>query len=151
MRLTARTAAAVAIALGAASLAPAAEPAGAKVEVRRAESKPAEGLTEATVAGTDEKVYLHKEVELTAQDIAQARAVEDKQAGPAVEIVFTREGQKKIAQLSEGHKGKPLAILVGGKVIAAPVVRDKLGEKVLITGKYTKDEAQKLAKSIKGK
>jgi preprotein translocase subunit SecD len=47
--------------------------------------------------------------------------------------------------------GASPASLVDGKVIAAPAVRAKLGEKVLITGKYTKEQAEKLATSIRGK
>ncbi|HEX5273036.1 MAG TPA: hypothetical protein VFW33_21210 [Gemmataceae bacterium] len=151
MRLIARLAGVVAAASCAAALAAAADPPAAKFEIRRAETKPAEGLTEAKVEGTDEKVYLHKEAELTAKDVAKARVVEDKKSGPAVEIVFTEEGQKKAAKLSEAHKDKPLAILVDGKVVAAPVVRDKLGAKGLITGKFTKEQAEKLAKSLGGK
>ena len=57
-----------------ASAAQPAEKSRVKFELRRAESKPAEGLTEATVAGTKDKVYLHKEAALTNQDIAQAQA-----------------------------------------------------------------------------
>jgi preprotein translocase subunit SecD len=122
----------------------------AKVEFRRAEYKPAEGLTEAAVAGTDKKVYLHKRVELTNKDIAKAQVIEDKPTGPAVEITFTEDGQKKAAKLS-GHADKPVAILVDGKVLSAPVVKGRFGPKVLITGKFTRAEAKKLAASIQGK
>jgi preprotein translocase subunit SecD len=149
MRLTARVAGMVALAAWVGSLALAADKADTKVEVRRAESKSAEGLTEATVAGSDEKVYLYKEAELAGEDFASARVVEDKPTGFAVEIVFTKEGMKKAAKLSEKHADKPLAILVDGKVVAAPVLKAKLGEKVLITGKFTKEQAEKLATSVK--
>ena len=43
-----------------------------KVEFRRAELTPAEGLIEATVVGSNKKVYLHKTVEISTADIAQA-------------------------------------------------------------------------------
>jgi preprotein translocase subunit SecD len=120
-----------------------------KVEFRRAETKAAEGLTEATVVGSDTKIYLHKTAELTNEDVASARAIDDKDKGPMVEIVFTKEGAKKAAKLSEEHADKPVAILIDGKVVSAPTVRAKFGEKVQITGKYTKEEAEKLAKGIK--
>jgi preprotein translocase subunit SecD len=152
MQLTARLVGIAVLAAGLASLAWAADPP-AKLELRRAETKAAEGLTEAKVVGTDQKVYLHKEAELTDKDIAQARVVEDKQViGPMIEIVFTKEGQAKIGKLTGEHLDKPLAILFEGKVIAAPVVRAKLdGEKALFTGNFTKEEAEKIASSIKGK
>jgi preprotein translocase subunit SecD len=122
-----------------------------KVEVRRAETKAAAGLTEATVAGTNEKVYLYADAVVGNDDVASARVTEDDAKNPAVEVTFTAEGQKKMAKATEMHQGKPLAVLVDGKVVAAPVVRAKLGDKALITGKFTKEEAEKLAQGLKPK
>jgi preprotein translocase subunit SecD len=123
-----------------------------KFEVRRAEAKPAEGLTEATVAGTTEKVYLHKDVALTAKDVAGAEVTRDGAGNPAVGVTFTEEGTRKFARLTGEHKGKRLAILVEGKVISAPVVNDKIpGGKAEITGRFTREQAEKLARAISGK
>src|SRR4051812_34317336 len=91
-----------------------AEMSGVTFELRRAEGKPVEGLTEATVAGTKDKVYLHQEAALTNQDIARAQATTDAGDKPAVEITLTEGGRKKLAKLTEDHQGKPLAILVAG-------------------------------------
>ena len=44
------------------------------VEFRAAETKPADGLTEALVAGTTQKVYIPKKSDATTEDIAQAKA-----------------------------------------------------------------------------
>jgi preprotein translocase subunit SecD len=129
-----------------------AEKPGVKFELRRAESKPAKGLTEATVAGTKDKVYLHKEAALTNRDIVRARAATDSGGAPAVEIELTEQGREKFAKLTGDHQGKPLAILVAGKVICAPVVREKIsGGKVLITGNFTREEVEKIVKGIKEK
>jgi preprotein translocase subunit SecD len=121
-------------------------------EVRLAETKPAPGLTEAIVEGTKNKIYLHKEAALTRRDITAARATVDSADNPAVEVVFSEEGRKKLAKLTEQHQGKPLAILVDGKVIFAPVVRAKITqEKALITGKFSKAEAERIAGRIDAK
>src|SRR2546421_484227 len=85
------------VALGCVALAPAVQPA-ATFEVRRAESKPAEGLVEATVEGSKTKVYLHKEAALTAADVAGAKATGDGKNKPAIEITFTGAEAEKIAQ-----------------------------------------------------
>lgn len=129
-----------------------AEKATVKVEFRRAEKAPAEGLTEAVVAGSKDKVYLHKTAEITNADIDSARATEDAAGKPVVEVTLTEEGARKMRRLTEEHKDKPLAILVDSKVIAAPTVRSTISEKALmISGLSTKDEAEKLAKGIKAK
>ena len=103
------------------------------------------------MVGSDQKVYLRKEAEVTEKDVTQAQAVEHKGTF-VIEIVLTKEGQKKLAKLTEEHVNKPLAILVDGKVNPPPIVRDKLeGGKAVITGNFTKAEAEKIAKGIKDK
>jgi preprotein translocase subunit SecD len=145
-----RTVAVVLVGVACATQLVAAEKPRVKVEIRRAERKPAEGLTEAVVTGTTDKVYLHKTVEAANEDIEAARVITDDQDRPALEIVFTKEGGKKMARVSGEHKDRPLAILVDGKVIAAPNVRARFSERALITGHFTKDEVEKIARGIKG-
>ena len=122
-----------------------------KVEFRRAEKEAAEGLTEATVVGTKDKVYLHKTADLTNDDVAEAKVTEDRQKKPAISLTLTKEGAKKMKKLTEEHRNKPLAILVDGKVISAPIVKAEIGEQAEITGTFTKEEAEKIVKGIKGK
>lgn len=122
-----------------------------KLELRRAEKEPAEGLTEATVEGSKDKVYLHKTAELTNDDIAKAEVSEDERKQPCISITFTKEGSAKINKITEEHKNKPLAILVNGKVISAPVIKSVISDKAMITGKFTKEEVERIVKGIKGK
>src|SRR5262245_59698235 len=74
-----------------------------KVEFRRAETEAAKGLTEVTVAGSDRKIYLHKSVEATNEDIAKAKVAEDGKKNIVIEIEFTKDGAKKIAAASKQH------------------------------------------------
>jgi preprotein translocase subunit SecD len=120
-----------------------------KFEIRRAEVKPGAGLIEATVAGGGSKVYLHAKADIVAADIAEARATPE--AKPAVEVVFTEAGRKKIAQLTKEHVGKPIAIMIDGKIIAAPTVRSTIETDAMITGSFTRDEADRIARGINGK
>jgi preprotein translocase subunit SecD len=124
---------------------------GVKFEVRRAETKPAAGLIEATVAGTKTKIYLHKEAAITNKDIARAEAA-TQDGKPAVNITFTEEGRKRIAKLTEEHQGKPLALMVDGKVISAPFVQDPIsGDHAVLSGNFTKEEAERIAKGMTGR
>ena len=121
-----------------------------RVELRRAETAPAPGLVEAIVAGTGAKVYLHKTATLTGVDIASAK-VAGGATDPSIELTFTAAGAKKAAKLSEDHPDRPVALVVDGKVLAAPVIRAKLGETVRISGRFTEGEAAKLVKAIEGR
>jgi preprotein translocase subunit SecD len=121
------------------------------VEFRRAETKPTDGLTEAKIEGTTEKVYITKKADATNADIAEAKVGVDGDANPAIDITFTKEGAKKMELLTENHRGKPLAIMIDGKVMSAPVVKKKFSTQAQITGKFTKEEVEKLVKAINTK
>jgi len=127
------------------------QPTKPKLEFRRAETKPADGLTEATVPGRKDNIYLYMDAELTEADVAQASVSVDSQFNPCIDIVFTKTGAEKMAKLSEAQIDKPFAILVEGKVISAPTVKSKLSARARIAGGFTKEEAEKLAKAIKSK
>jgi tetratricopeptide (TPR) repeat protein/predicted Ser/Thr protein kinase len=136
----------------AAEVQPAAENVKTEFELRRAESKPGAGLTEAVVAGTNKKVYLYKEAAITNKEIAETQAATDNSNKSALAITLTKEGQKKFAELTREHLGKPLAIILDGKVLSAPTVGGKFsGDKVIISVSFTKEEAEKIAKGIKAK
>ena len=123
-----------------------------KVEFRRAETEAAEGLTEATIVGTDKKIYLHKTAELTNSDITSAKPGRDADKMPCVELTLTAQGSEKIQKLTREHRDKPLAILIDGKVISAPTIRAAIsGPSVTISGNYTQEEVENLAKAINGK
>ena len=61
-----------------------------RFEVRLAEDRPAPGLREAKVSGSDRSVYLHDEVIVTNSDIAAARVI---QGGEPVAIRRRRRVQ----------------------------------------------------------
>jgi hypothetical protein len=126
---------------------PAAKPS-IKVEFRRAESQPGEGLTEAIVAGTTQKVYLRRSADAANEDIAEARATLDDQQHPVVEITFTEAGAQKMAKLTEEHLNKPLAILVDGQLVSAPMVVSGFGNKARITGNFTREEVDRIVRDI---
>jgi preprotein translocase subunit SecD len=121
------------------------------VEFRRAETRPADGLAEVMVEGTTQKVYIPKKTDATTADIAEAKAALDGGGNPAIDITFTKEGAKKMLALTEKHRDKPLAILINGKVVSAPVVREKFGERAQINGAFTQKEVEKLVEAINAK
>ncbi len=114
-----------------------------------AESSAAPGLKEAKVEGRkDELIYLHEEPVLTREDIAEARAGTDNNR-PAIDISFTKAGQEKLGKATSENIGKRLAIVVNDKVIFAPTIRSKIADRAQISGNFTKEEAEKLAQSMR--
>jgi preprotein translocase subunit SecD len=131
-------------------LAVAADPPRVTLEFRRAETKLAEGLSEERVVGSDQKVYVHKAVELTNVDIVFAKPGLSRKSKYEILVRFSKEGAQKMAKLSEAHRGKPLAILVNGKVVCAPVLRDMITEWAAIDGSFTQEEVERICKEING-
>jgi hypothetical protein len=122
-----------------------------KVEFRLAEANPGEGLIEATVVGGSRTVFLHREPFLTNQDIAEARVVLNERDEPSVEVRFVLAAQQKIRDATEAHRGKPLAILVDGRVVTAPIVEWRFGESAWIQGSFTRQEATRIATGLSGR
>ena len=121
---------------------------GPGAEIRLAEDEAADELIEAEIVGTDNKVYLHKTVVAASKDIAEASVILDAIGKPAIAITFTDEGANKIAEVTERHHGKRLAILVDGQVISAPIIRVRIVKKAKVTGNFTEPEATRIAKAL---
>jgi preprotein translocase subunit SecD len=123
------------------------------IEFRRAETEPAEGLTEVMEPRTKQKLYLHPKAEITNTDIADAaidHELEDR-AGPGLRLTFTKEGQKKLAKLTTEHQGKHVAILVDGKLLIAAPVNGKLVEKMEVRGDLKKAEVERIVNALKNR
>ena len=123
----------------------------AVAEFRLAEDVPANDLIEAKIAGTDERVFLHKTAVATSKDIAEASVVLDDVGRPAIAITFTDDGSKKMADVTQNHRGKRLAILVDGQVINAPRILVQIVKKAQVTGNFSKKEANRISKALAAK
>jgi hypothetical protein len=119
-----------------------------RAEIHLAEDEPAGELMEAVIVGTDDKVYLHKAAVATSADIAEASVILDALGRPAIAITFTDDGSKKIAEVTDRHNGKRLAILVDGQVISAPIIRAQIVKKAKVTGNFSQPEAQRIVKAL---
>ena len=84
---------------------------------------------------------------LTGADLVSAREVFDNQTGkPAVSIEFSKDGADKFATITEKNVGKPLAIVLDGSPVSAPIVQEKItGGQAQISGSFTVEEAKNLA------
>jgi preprotein translocase subunit SecD len=65
---------------------------------------------------------------------------------PYVSISFNKEGAGIFERVTSENIGKRLAILLDGRVVSAPVIRDAIsGGKAIIEGRFTMEEASDLA------
>ena len=68
---------------------------------------------------------------------------------PYISLELKGDGIDIFTGLTENNIGKPIAILLDGTVLSAPVVEERIsGGKAQITGDFTLDESQKLVRNI---
>jgi len=122
----------------------------AKFELRLTQEAPGEGLTEASVEDSDKKVYLSKEALITNKDLISARVVEN-EGLLRIDVKFTEEGAERMSRASAANIGKRIAIVVDGKVLSAPIVMGVISDTAAISGPFTREEAERLARRIAAK
>ncbi len=117
------------------------------LEVRLAEAQPAAGLVEAVVQGSNQRIYLRKGSVVTGGDITSAR-VADAGGTYSITVTFSPEGSNRLAEATKSHLGRPLAILLDGRVISAPTLRSIIRGSAVISGDFTRAEAERIAAGL---
>ncbi len=102
---------------------------------------------------TGEKLLIHKEPDFLGDNITSVELV-PWQTGVdwAVKLKLSRASRAKFAKLTREHKGERLAIVLDGApdgtLYSAPVIRDEIRTNPYITGNFTHEEAQDLARIL---
>jgi SecD/SecF fusion protein len=108
---------------------------------------------EARIEGSDEAI-------IDTHDILTAEAVplHDKDSNGntrssfGIEITFTQEGAEKLRRATQAHIGEHLELLVDDGVVMSPVIRSAISSRAMLTGDYTRADAERIAQALlKGK
>jgi preprotein translocase subunit SecD len=119
-----------------------------RFEVRLAEERPAAGLTAAAVGDSSRVIYLHDEVVLANGDVVRARVVETGADRFGVEVELAPDASDRLRSATSGHIGRPLAVLIDGRVVVAPVVRSAIERAAVISGDFTSADASRIAEGL---
>ncbi len=92
-------------------------------------------------------ITVRKQISMDGTNLKNASALLDKNAGGwAVHFQLDYTGTKRFADLTSKHVGEPFAIVLDGKVISAPVIREPIvGGQGQISGSFSAHEAYDLA------
>ena len=97
------------------------------IELRLAESSPAAGLVPAAVHGQSNTLYLHRDPQLSNTHITRVEATKARIGqGLILDVWLTRDGARRMADLSRHHMGSKLAVLIDSVVVSVPTIQDKL-------------------------
>lgn len=118
-----------------------------RFEVRLAEEHPVPGLVVAQVENSGQVIYLHPEALVSNGDVASAVPIGGT-PGFTVEVQLLPNAAERLRQATSAHIGRPVAILLDGRVAMAPKVRSPIGESAVITGQLTEAEARRVADGV---
>ncbi len=86
---------------------------------------------------------------MTEEQVAEATAGEDEFSHrPIVKLRLTEHGGELFAAVTRENLRKRLAAVVDGKVVSAPMIQSVIHADVVISGDFTREEAERIAKSL---
>jgi len=97
-----------------------------------------------TVTGT-EYWLVDKQRTVTGRDLKNARPSRGRLSEPIVEFSLNPEGAEKFSNLTGSNIGKPLAIVLDGRIVSAPRINARIRDSGIIEGGFTEESAQDLA------
>jgi hypothetical protein len=120
----------------------------ARLELHLVGSGPGPGLSEMRDLDPSQPVYVRNSPVITNADIAHARATSYAGA-PAVGLAFTKMGANRLCDITSANIGKPMGVLVDGKLVNVATIRERLTcgapGRAHITGNFSYDEAKRIA------
>lgn len=94
-------------------------------------------------------IFLKKTV-LTGADLSLVTAGYRQDGEPTVSIEFTKKGSDIFKDVTTRHVGRPLAILLDGKIISAPKINEPIaGGQAQISGQFSTQEMRDLVIKLK--
>jgi beta-lactamase regulating signal transducer with metallopeptidase domain len=116
------------------------------------ESAPAEKLPFANspYKRNQPDLYVRREILLDGSHITEAKVVKDPiNRAPQINVKLDAEGKERFAKITRENIDRQLAVVLEGKILTAPVIRDEIaGGQISITGSFTEEEATALAKKL---
>jgi preprotein translocase subunit SecD len=95
-------------------------------------------------------LYLVKKVAtVTGKDLRTVRRSQDEWNNPAVAFTLTPDGAQRFDQLTGANIGKPLAIILDGKIQSAPNINARISDSGIIQGNFTIEAADDLIVVLK--
>ncbi len=86
---------------------------------------------------------------VTGRDLRDAQPRPDENGRPSVNFMLTRDGAVRFGRVTSQNIGKPLAIVLDGRVQSAPVIQSQITDSGQITGNFTSDEVSDLALKLR--
>ncbi len=102
-------------------------------------------FNDASSPSTEEWYLVNKVASITGRDLKTANPSTDEFGKPAVSFNLTSDGANRFEKVTGANIGKPLAIVLDGKVQSAPNIKGQIRDSGQISGSFTLEQANDLA------
>jgi len=86
---------------------------------------------------------------VTGRDLRTAEPAADENGQPSVRFILTGEGGRKFYSFTSAHVGDNLAVILDNKVQEVAVIKDAIHDTGIINGRFTEQEVQDLAMTLR--
>jgi preprotein translocase subunit SecD len=100
-------------------------------------------------AGVPVFYLVRREAIITGRDLKNARGSVDENNQPDVQFTLNAHGADKFKRETGRNVGKQLAVILDNTVESAPVIQSQIGAEGRITGRFTTQETDELAKVLR--
>jgi preprotein translocase subunit SecD len=100
-------------------------------------------------AGVPIFYLVRREAIITGRDLKNARGSVDENNRPDVQFTLNAHGADKFKRETGRNVGKQLAVILDNSVESAPVIQSQIGAEGRITGNFTTEETDELAKVLR--
>ncbi len=80
--------------------------------------------------------------------LTNVNVTQDQRSMPAILIEMNEKGAQLLGDLSGSNIGRAMAILIDDKVVSTPIVQARIGQRAMITGRFSRDDIEKMALSL---
>lgn len=119
-----------------------------RFEFRLAEEAAASELDPVSLEGDGRVLHLHRQVLVSNSDVTEASVVAMGD-GFGVRVAFTPAGADRLRRDTLVHIGKPMAVLLDGRLTLAPTLQTPVSDSAVISGDYTREAAERLAGGLR--
>ena len=111
---------------------------------------PGKSITSARSSESGESWYLISRASaVTGRDLRNAEPSRDENGQPSVRFILTGDGGRKFYSFTSAHVGDNLAIVLDNKVQEVAVIKEPIRDTVMISGRFTDQQAQDLAMTLR--
>ena len=95
---------------------------------------------------TEGGYYLVSQVAaITGKDLLDARSSIDEWNNPAVSFSLNSDGARRFSKFTSENIGKPLSIVLDGKIQEVATIQDRISDSGIIHGRFTQEQAEDIA------